>query len=113
MVFKMENTERRRYATIDMGINNSYLEKFVEIRKGEGAPAVSYNQYVSRAGQLMRHLNRDIMTITADELQYWLAAGNEAKKGFIKGFMYTMLKHDINNSRDKVTRDILLYFAIN
>jgi hypothetical protein len=106
-------TERRRYATIDMGINNSYLEKFIEIRKNEGSPAVSYNQYVSRVGQLMRHVNKDIMTITANELNFWLAAGNEAKKNFITGFFRTILKANINNACDKVGKDILLFMVIN
>lgn len=106
-------TERKRYSTLDLGINNSYLESFIEIRKGEGSPAVSYNQYVSRVGQLMRYIDKDVMAITADELRRWLGNGNENKLGFIKGFFTTMLKHNVDNSRDKVTRDLLLYFAVN
>lgn len=91
--------------------NAIYMNKFLELR--EGMTQTSTNQYTLKVGQLMNSCDKDIMTLTADELKHWRDDGNKSKINHVRGFMLKMIENDVNSSQAKVSKDMLIYLATN
>lgn len=91
-------------------INNMvYMDKYIKFKKQNGTKQSCINQYKSRVSQLMDYINKDIMTLSVKEIENWCEYGNKNKMHHIRGFIIDMLRNDINNSRSKVSKELLLY----
>lgn len=98
---------------ITQPINKTYMEAWLNIKHKQDKTQASINQYVSRVGRLMNFFNKDIMTLTESQIQYWIIEGNIGNVTHVRGFMIEMLKYNINNCRDRVSKDLLMYLVVN
>jgi len=93
--------------------NKLYMDAWLDIKHEQDKTQASINQYVSRVGRLMNFFNKDIMTLTESQIQYWIVEGNIGNVTHVRGFMIEMLSRNIDNCRDRVSKDLLMYLVVN
>lgn len=103
--------KRRSTSILDNG-NEDYIDTYINIATEEGRPNTSIQQYTSRVGQFARWLDRDLLTVTHDDIDAWCSNGNEYKRNHITAFFKTMLQHNVENFQSKIDKDLLIHLAI-
>jgi predicted RecB family endonuclease len=94
--------------------NNTYLQAYMNVKLAENKPITSIHQYTSRARQLAKYLNKDMLDIHLADLQFWLRQENNSIKiHYIVNFYKVLLIENVNDFQSKIHRDFLLFLAMN
>jgi len=103
---------KRRSTSILNNSNDDHINTYVAIATSEGRPITSIQQYTSRVGQFARWLDRDLLTVTLEDIENWANEGNAYKKNHITAFYKTFLTHNVNDFQDNIDKDLLIYLAV-
>lgn len=95
-----------------MPVNQSYYDTFQQHKypycTTDDKQRASMAQYKSRVGNFLDGLDRDLFQVGAHVIKNYVRLKPNTES-FIKGFMLLLLKENVNNSKDAVSKEVLLW----